>query len=133
MTTYDSEPPSYDEIPVPDRSQELDDLALDWLQTNVLKLIVTRLVPLIVGSATVALLLAWLQDTIGLDVDPAVVTGFVVTVVGGIVAVVFSYVRNHGNGAAAVGTALIEMEKMKVANDALLPPLDDDAAGGALR
>lgn len=98
--------------PTDGQAEELVDIALSWLQTNVLRLIVTRVIPLVVGSGVVTLVLAWLQDALGLDVDPAVVTGFVVTVMGGVVATAFAYVRNHA-GATHLGEALLRLTELR--------------------
>ena len=44
------------------RSTQLTDLALDWLQTNVLRLIATRVLPLLASFGALNAVLAWLQD-----------------------------------------------------------------------
>lgn len=114
-------PPDVDDSP-PDRSQDLVDYALDWMQSSALKVIGTKLIPMIVASGAVATVLAWLQDVVGIDLNPAAVTGLIGTVVAGVVVMAFAYVRNHGRGAAQLGTALVELEKLKAAGEAYYDP-----------
>jgi hypothetical protein len=93
-----------------DRAKELSEVALDWMQTSVLRVIVTRVVPLVMGSSIVTAVLAWLQNAVGLNLPTPVVTAWVVTVMGGVIATAFAYVKNHGAGAAIVGKAALELE-----------------------
>lgn len=92
-----------------DSADELIRGALDWLQTSVLRLIVTRLIPLILGTGIVTAVLAWLQDAVGLNLPPAAVATFMGTVMAGAVGVAFTYVRNHGQGAAALTATLLNL------------------------
>lgn len=96
-----------------DRADELADAALDWVQTNVLRLVATKVVPLILSAGALNVALAWLQAELGLGLDPAEVATFIGSTMAGVVAVAFGYVRNHGQGAAIVGRALLEVEKLK--------------------
>lgn len=107
--------------PAPDRETEIVDMVLDWLQVNVLKLIALRVVPLVMASGVAVGALAWLQDAAGLNLDPLVVTGFVVSVMSGVVGIAFAYVKNHG-GAAALGGVLLELLKLKEIGQATQPP-----------
>lgn len=107
--------------PAPDRETEIVDMVLDWLQVNVLKLIALRVVPLVMASGVVVGTLAWVQDVVGLDLDPLVVTGFVVSVMSGVVGIAFAYVKNHG-GAAGLGGVLLELLKLKEIGQATQPP-----------
>lgn len=100
-------------IPAPDRQLEARDNVLDWLQTNVLKLIGLRLVPLLAGWTVLQVGLAWLQDAIGLDLPPAVVASWVGTAIAGLVAVMFAYIRNHGQGVALVTAELLHTEALE--------------------
>lgn len=97
------------------QSEDLTDSALNWLQTNVQKIILGRLVPLIVGTSAVTIGLAWLQDAIGIDLNPADVTAFIATTILGVSSLAFQYVRNHGHGQAHLGGILLELEKIQQA------------------
>lgn len=109
----------------PNREGEIVDMVLDWLQTNVLKIVVVKIIPLIMASGVVVGVLAWAQNALGLDLDPAVVTAFVVTTMSGVIAAAFAYVKNHG-GAAHVGGILLELVKLRELGQAQgLPPGDD--------
>lgn len=112
------------------RDQELADLALNWLQTNVLRLIAVRVIPLIMASGVVTGGLAWLQDAVGIDLDPAVLTAYVVATMAGVVAVAFAYVKNHG-GAAYIGAALLELAKVQEAGKAGPPVFNLTPGTGA--
>jgi hypothetical protein len=94
-----------------DHLSEVTDGALSWLQVNVLKLIATRVVPLIMASGIVTGALAYLQDIIGVDLPVEVVSAFVVTVMAGVIATAFAYVKNHG-GAVLLGKTLLELEML---------------------
>jgi len=115
--------------PAPDRETEMVDMVLDWLQVNVLKLIALRVVPLVMASGVAVGALAWLQDVAGLNLDPLVVTGFVVSVMSGVVGIAFAYVKNHG-GAAALGGVLLELLKLKEIGKATQPPGFSDVLVG---
>lgn len=99
------------------RSQQLTDLAVDWLQTNVLRLIATKVLPLLAGFGALNAVLAWLQDEVGLNLPPEVVVAWLGTVMAGAVAAAFAYVRNHG-GAAVLGRVLLELEQLGDAGEA---------------
>jgi len=99
------------------REAELVEQVLSWLQTNVLQLIITRIVPLIMASGVVLAGLAWLQDEIGIDLDPAAVATFIGTTMAAVVAAVFAYVRNHG-GAAQMGSVLLQILELKKQGEA---------------
>jgi hypothetical protein len=114
-------------IPEPNREAELVDGVLDWLQTNVLKLIFTRVIPAIMASGVMLAVLAWLQDAIGLDLDPAIVATWVGVVMAGVITTLFAYVRNHG-GAAHIGATLLELLKLREAAGVGLPPGLEEAA-----
>jgi hypothetical protein len=113
-------PPETDQPP--DRSQELVDYALDWMQSSAIKVIGAKLLPLILGSGALATGLAWLQDAIGIDLSPAAVTGLIGTIIAGAVVMAFAYVRNHGRGAAQLGTALVELQKLREAGQQYFDP-----------
>lgn len=101
---------STDDFPVPDRQTELADAALDWLNSTFARTVALKLTPVllpVLGAAAV-----WVQDAIGIDMDPAVAAAYVVSVVVGLAAVVTVYVRNHGRGAALLGQASLELEKL---------------------
>lgn len=108
----ESAPPTPVRPPADPREAELFDQVLGWLQVNVLRLIVTKVAPLIVGSGVVVSALAWLQDAIGVDLPTSVVAAFVVTVMAGVVATAFAYVKNH-DGAAKLGTALLHLLELR--------------------
>jgi hypothetical protein len=99
------------------RENELADAALKWVQTNVLRLVALRVVPLIVGTGTFNAVLIWAQAEIGLGLDPAEVAAWIGTTMAGVVATAFAYVRNHGQGAALLGRALLELEKLRQAGN----------------
>jgi len=113
----------------PDRSQDLVDYALDWMQSSAIKVIGAKLLPMIVASGALASGLAWVQDAIGIDLQPAAVASLIGTIVIGAVVMAFAYVRNHGRGASQLGTALLELEKLKVAGEQYYDPskAPDDA------
>lgn len=113
----------------PDRSQELTDYALDWMQSSAIKVMSTKLLPLILGSGVAATALAWLQDTVGIDLNRNAVAALVGSIVIGAIVMAFAYIRNHGRGAAQLGVALVELEKLREAGlqyqpTAELPPGD---------
>lgn len=91
---------------------ELADLALAWLQTNVLRVVALRVVPLVMASGVVTGALAWLQDVVGVDLPSTVVAAFVLSTMAGVVATAFAYVKNHG-GAVILGTALLQLQKVQ--------------------
>src|SRR6185436_8275405 len=82
------------------------------MQTNVLRVIATRVIPLIVASGAVTGALAWLQDAVGLDLPTEVLAAAVFAVLAGITAIAFAYVKNHA-GAAKLGAVLLELMKLK--------------------
>lgn len=84
----------------PNRDTELVDQALDWVQSTFARTVALKLTPVllpVLGGASF-----WLQDAVGIDMDPAVAAAFVIAVVVGAAGVVLTYVRNHGRGAAEV-------------------------------
>jgi hypothetical protein len=91
---------------------ELSGIAVDWLQTNVLRLLVTRVVPLMLGSGLVTGAGAWAQDALGVDLPTEVVASIVLPVVVGVVVILFAYVRNH-SGATKLGTAVLELQRLR--------------------
>lgn len=109
----------------PDRSQELTDYALDWMQSSAIKVMSTKLLPLILGSGAAAAALAWVQDAIGIDLNGNAVAALVGTIVVGAIVMAFAYVRNHGRGAAQLGVALVELEKLKSAGQQYYDPALD--------
>lgn len=112
------------------RDQELADLALSWLQTNVLRIVALRVIPLVMASGVVTGGLAWLQDAVGINLDPAVLAAFVLSTMAGVVAVAFAYVKNHG-GAAYIGAALLELAKVQEAGKAGPPVFNLTPGTGA--
>jgi hypothetical protein len=112
-----------DDSPVPDRSQELVDYALDWMQSSAIKVMSTKLLPLILGSGVAASALAWLQDEVGINLNPTAVAALVGSIVVGAIVMAFAYVRNHGRGASALGVALVELEKLREAGRQYQPEL----------
>jgi hypothetical protein len=126
-------------LEAPDRGTELQDAALDWVNSTFARTVALKLTPIllpILGAAAF-----WLEDTIGIGMDPAVAAAFVVSVVIGLAGVVTAYVFNHGRGAAVIGQSALELEKLyeagraAVANDQVGQPepaqlsgplLDDD-------
>lgn len=114
MSSWEDTPPGDATPAQPSLSQEeaLIDQVLDWMQTNVLRLIALRVVPLLVGSTVVTGVLAWVQDALGLDLPTEVVTALAFTMIAGVVAVAFTYVRNHA-GAAKLGAVVLELLKVK--------------------
>jgi hypothetical protein len=118
------------ENPVPDRATELADVALDWINSNVARNVALKLTPLllpVLGGAAV-----WLQDALGINMDPAEATAFVVAVVLGAAATATTWVRNHGRGAAQLAQAMLELEKLyeagrqELALVSSFPKADDD-------
>lgn len=91
------------------REQELVDQAVDWLNVNVAKLIMVRLVPLIMASGVVTVGLAWLQEELGLNLPPSVVSAWVGAVILGVAGIVLTYIRNHGQGAAHLAGKVLDM------------------------
>jgi hypothetical protein len=132
-------PPNAGILDVPDppapsattgREQELIDSSLDWLQVNVLKLIALRVVPLIVTSGVVTASLAWSQRAIGMNLPPAVVASFVLSVMSGVVLTAFAYVRNHA-GATQLGKAVLELLSLRIEMEKTgAIPLPPRAIGG---
>jgi hypothetical protein len=98
------------EVPPPlNGEQELVDQALGWLETNVVKLIATKLVPLVVTSGVVVSTLAWLQKELGLNLPSEVVAVAVGTAMFAVAGMAFEYIRNHGRGAAQVTVKALEV------------------------
>lgn len=81
--------------------------ALGWVETNVLKLIATRGLPLLLGWGVFNGVLAWLQDVIGLNLPKEAVAGYLITMLSGGVVALGAWVLNHGRGASRVLAALI--------------------------
>lgn len=90
----------------------MTDIALDWLQTNVLRLLVTRVVPLVLGSGLVTGAAAWAQDAIGMDLPTEVVASVALPMLVGVVAIAFAYVRGHA-GAAKLGEAVLKLQEVR--------------------
>lgn len=67
---------------------------LDTLQSNIGRWVAFVLTPLLLPL--VGALAFWLQDALGVDMDPVAVTGFIVSVVGGLAAVLLIWLRNRG-------------------------------------
>ena len=109
-------------IPTPDHEQDMTDYALDWLQQSVITVITTKLVPQLIGWGALTLFLAKVQDWIGLDLDPVVVATFVGIVLVGVAGTVIQYVRNHGQGAAILGQAMIRVQEVGQLGIDLTPP-----------
>jgi hypothetical protein len=99
-----------------DRSDQLTDLALDWLQTNVLRIVAVKVLPLLAGFGALNAVLAWLQAEVGLDLPPEVVATWVGTTMAGAIASAFAYVKNHG-GATVLGKVLLELEELRNVGD----------------
>lgn len=106
----------------------LAEQALDWLQVNVLKLLVTRVIPLVLASGLVTGALAWLQDTVGVDLPPSVLATICFTAMAGVVGAATAYVKNHA-GAAHLATAVLELRKFQ----ATLPPTSEGWAAAPTR
>jgi uncharacterized membrane protein YeaQ/YmgE (transglycosylase-associated protein family) len=103
--------------PVDDEFRSL----LDSLQSNIGRYVAFLLTPLLlplVGAAAF-----WLQDALGVDMDPVAVTGFLVAVVGGLAAVLVTWLRNRGGHerAAAETLALLKAGQDAVAAGASQP------------
>lgn len=92
----------------------LAEQALDWLQVNVLKLLATRVIPLVIASGVVTGGLAWLEEKIGVNLPPATLATICFTMLAGVVATATAYVKNH-SGAAKLGAALLELKKVQSA------------------
>lgn len=112
----------------PDRQAELTDTALDWINSTFARTVALKLTPILLP--VLGVLTAWLQDAIGFNFDPAVVAALVVSVVVGTAATIVTYVRNHGKGAALLGEALLELEKLYEAGNQELAA--STRAGGAI-
>jgi hypothetical protein len=95
------------------RSAELSDEAFAWVQSKLARDITLKLTPVLLPIA--GALAYWLQDAIGIDMQPAAATGYVVTVVVGVAALLVTFVRNHGEGAARLGEVLLELERVREA------------------
>jgi hypothetical protein len=108
--------------PVADQFQAL----LDSLQSNVGRYVAFVLTPILlplVGAAAY-----WLQDVAGVDLqaDPAVVTAYIVAVVGGLAGVLITWMRNRGNHErAAVETLTV----LKAGEDAAAAERQNVATG----
>ena len=81
------------------------DLALDWAQSTLARTVALKIVPWMLP--TIGLLLAWLQDAIGLNLDPEVVATAVGAGMIGAAGVVLQWVRNHGKGSAELAETLL--------------------------
>lgn len=98
------------DVEPPARANELMDLAIDWLHSKLGRTVALILTPVllpIVGAFTF-----WLQDKLGINMDPAEATAYIIAVVIGAAGVVFAWVRNHGQGAARLGQAALELEQL---------------------
>jgi hypothetical protein len=97
-------------IPPPARAAELSDAALDWLHSTFARKVALYLAPVLLP--VIGALAFWLEDKVGIDMDPAEATGFVVAVVLGLAGVLIAFVLNHGKGAAQLGMGALEIEKL---------------------
>lgn len=110
--TLSSPPPLAGHPPASAAEAELSDIALNWLQTNVLRLLVTRVVPLVLGSGLVTGAAAWAQDAVGMDLPTEVVASVALPMLVGVVAVAFAYIRGHA-GAAKLGEAVLKLAEIR--------------------
>jgi hypothetical protein len=117
-----------DSTPIPDRETELTDAALDWLNSDFARKVALMLTPVLLP--VLGALAFWLEDSIGIDMDPAEATGFVVAVVLGAAAVIYAFVVNHGKGAAQLGQSALELASLYEAGRSELAK--DEAAGTAI-
>lgn len=90
----------------PEKQDEAFDLAIDWLRSTAARTIALRVVPVLMP--TVGIFLAWLQDAIGLDLDPTVVATVLGSALIGASSVILTWVRNHGRGARDIAVTLLE-------------------------
>jgi hypothetical protein len=60
----------------------------------------------------------WLQDKVGIDMDPAIATGFVVSIVAGIALAGYKWLHNRGEYERAV----IELNRLHQAGQQAIPP-----------
>jgi hypothetical protein len=111
-----------EDFPAPDRQTELSDAALDWLNSTFARTVALKLTPVLLP--VLGAIAVWLQDAIGINMDPAVAAAFVVSVVIGTAATIVVYVRNHGRGAAMLGQASLELEKLYEAGNVELARAD---------
>lgn len=109
MTSHPAENPS--KAPPDD---ELIQKALEWLQTDVLKIIITRLIPLIVGTSAVSVILVWLQDKLGIDLTPAEIVAFLSTIAVPLTGMIFAYIKNHIGATGLAQTALMAAHEQKM-------------------
>jgi hypothetical protein len=82
---------------VPSPVEDAWSQVMDLLQSNIGRWVTFILTPILlplVGAAAY-----WLQDVVGVNLkaDPAVVTAYIVAVVGGLAAMVVTWLRNRGN------------------------------------
>lgn len=126
--------PLDEELPVeaPDRGEQLKDYALDWMETSVVNVITTKLVPQLIAWGGLTLLLAKVQDWIGLDLNPVEVATFIGIVLAGVAGQGIAYVRNHGQGAAILGREMLKVQNIAQEGIDLLGPgaLHPGAGGG---
>lgn len=98
------------DFPAPDRATELTDSALDWLRSTFARTVALRLTPVLLPVLGAVSL--WLQDAVGINMDPTVAAAFVIAVIFGTAGPISMYVRNHGRGAALLGQSALELEKL---------------------
>lgn len=102
--------PLPDDPPPPDRASELTDEAIAWLHSPQARIVALYLTPVLLP--VVGAVAFWLQNKVGIDMDPAEATSFIVAVILGAAAVIFAWVKNHGEGAAKLGEAALELERL---------------------
>jgi hypothetical protein len=94
-----------------DREGEATDLALDWIHSTFARTVALKIIPLLLP--TIGIVLAWLQDAIGLDIDPTVVATVLGSALIGAAGIVLQWVRNHGRGATQLSEALLHLQAMR--------------------
>lgn len=106
--------------PQPDRSQEVEDQVLDWMQANAAKIIATRIVPWALPA--IGIFVAWAQNVLGLDLTQTEVTGIVSAALLGAAGVLFAWVRGRMHRQTEVAKVLLELQKLQVMSHDTLPP-----------
>lgn len=91
------------------------DAAIAWAEQSVIRLLVTRGLPLLLSWGVFNGGLAWLQGAIGLNLPKSVVAGWVISMLAGGVVALGAFVLNHGRGAAAVLSTIIAASKVTLA------------------
>jgi uncharacterized membrane protein YeaQ/YmgE (transglycosylase-associated protein family) len=88
----------------PPRVEDEFSRLLDTLQSNVGRYVAFLLTPILLPL--VGAVAFWLQDALGVDMDPVAVTGFLVAVIGGLAAVLVTWLRNRGKFESAAAETL---------------------------